>query len=319
MKDIEKGVYSVAFSSNGSTLASGGDDYNIYLWNTTTGEHVQTFEGHTDWVNSVAFSPDGSTLASAGFDDTVRIWRVDIGATEPSRLATDINVESKQIYDSGPLWGWSRGNSNGIIEAGERIELKVTLKNNGANTAKGVWGLLLSQNDSVNVVDNRVDYGDILPERVSIGESSSPSLFTPLAEIGQYTFKIEVKKDAITQDVPFTLRVRGDNVDSQAIPITLSIVNSSEIGLSISDDLISEEAFSRKFTYFILKAKHPTLTGVPDAEVSYRHCVINAPTFPQDIEPFMYPIQNSERYSEKKKGIDISAHVCVYPLETENC
>ena len=301
-------VNSVAFNHNGSILASGGDDYNIYLWNTTTGEHVQTFEGHTDWVYSVAFSPDGSTLASAGFNDTVRIWRVDIRATEPSRPATDINVESKQIYDSGPLWGWNRGNSNGIIEAGERIELKVTLKNNGANTAKGVSGLLLlDQNDSVNVVDNRVDYGDILPERVSIAESSSPSLFTPLAEIGQYTFKIEVKKDAITQEVPFTLLVRGDNVDSQAIPITLSIVNSSKIRLSIPDDLISEEAFGQTSTYFILKVKHPTLEGVPDAEVSYHHCVTTL-HIPQDIEPFMYPIQPRSDIAERK-GLDILADV----------
>lgn len=35
------------------------------MWNTHTGEHIQTF-GAADWVLSVAFSPDGKTIASGG-------------------------------------------------------------------------------------------------------------------------------------------------------------------------------------------------------------------------------------------------------------
>ena len=43
-------------------------------WNTTTGDHIATLEGHSNSVNSVSFSPNGSLLASGSNDRTVRLW-----------------------------------------------------------------------------------------------------------------------------------------------------------------------------------------------------------------------------------------------------
>ena len=56
-------VYSVAFSPDGSRLASGSDDQTVRVWNIATGQVEQTLEGHSATVWSVAFSPDGSRLA----------------------------------------------------------------------------------------------------------------------------------------------------------------------------------------------------------------------------------------------------------------
>ena len=64
-------VYSVAFSPDGKTVASGGVDRTITLWDAASGEKRLTLEGHNDDVNYLAFSPDGTILASAdeGFRD----------------------------------------------------------------------------------------------------------------------------------------------------------------------------------------------------------------------------------------------------------
>jgi eukaryotic-like serine/threonine-protein kinase len=67
-------VTTVAFSPDGQTLASGGDDRLIGLWRASTGELLQTLYGHSSSIWGVAFSPDGRLIASAGADRTVRIW-----------------------------------------------------------------------------------------------------------------------------------------------------------------------------------------------------------------------------------------------------
>ena len=72
-------VKSVAFSPDGTTLASGSWDTTVRLWDVPTGKPLHTLVGHTDSVNSIAFSPDGSTLASRSRDNMTRLWDVDTG------------------------------------------------------------------------------------------------------------------------------------------------------------------------------------------------------------------------------------------------
>ena len=72
-------VRSLAFSLDGKTLASGGDDKTIKLWNVETGSHIKSFEGHSKVVFSVAFSSNGKTLASGSLDKTINLWNVETG------------------------------------------------------------------------------------------------------------------------------------------------------------------------------------------------------------------------------------------------
>ncbi|KAJ6107986.1 NACHT and WD40 domain protein [Penicillium sp. IBT 18751x] len=67
-------VASVAFSHDGSLLASGSDDQTVQLWNPTTGSLQLSLEGHVGPVNAVTFSNDGRLLVSGSDDQTVRLW-----------------------------------------------------------------------------------------------------------------------------------------------------------------------------------------------------------------------------------------------------
>ncbi|GGM18017.1 hypothetical protein GCM10010129_72770 [Streptomyces fumigatiscleroticus] len=80
-------VLAVAFAPDGRTLASGGRDGTVRLWNTADSTRPRAIgaplTGHTDSVTSLAFSSDGHTLASGSVDRTIRLWNT----TDPARTA----------------------------------------------------------------------------------------------------------------------------------------------------------------------------------------------------------------------------------------
>ncbi|RKU19903.1 hypothetical protein C6503_07010 [Candidatus Poribacteria bacterium] len=68
-------VYSVAFSPDGTLLASGGID-GLRLWNPTTGQTLAVLTENRSSVSVVAFSSDSRTLAS-GESGGIFLWDVD--------------------------------------------------------------------------------------------------------------------------------------------------------------------------------------------------------------------------------------------------
>jgi len=67
-------IYCLAFTPDGKTLASGGDDNVVTLWDTGTGKERQRLEGHISTVTAIAITPDGKRMASGSNDGTVIIW-----------------------------------------------------------------------------------------------------------------------------------------------------------------------------------------------------------------------------------------------------
>ncbi|MFG2825057.1 trypsin-like peptidase domain-containing protein [Kitasatospora sp. NPDC048365] len=84
-----RGVNCVAFSPDGHTLATGGGNDSVRLYDVATGRTVTTLGGtggkflmgHSGDVDSVAFSPDGNILAATSRLSGVRLWDVVTGTT----------------------------------------------------------------------------------------------------------------------------------------------------------------------------------------------------------------------------------------------
>lgn len=73
-------LYALALSPNGKTLATGGYDQKIKLWDIATRKAMATIAGHNGSINSLAFRPDGKVLASASADRTIKLWNAMTGA-----------------------------------------------------------------------------------------------------------------------------------------------------------------------------------------------------------------------------------------------
>ncbi|KAG1653263.1 hypothetical protein FOA52_008412, partial [Chlamydomonas sp. UWO 241] len=65
---------SVAFSPDGSRLASGSSSKNVRIWDTKTATQIALMEGPSSIFTSVAMYPDGSKVAAGSADKTIHIW-----------------------------------------------------------------------------------------------------------------------------------------------------------------------------------------------------------------------------------------------------
>ena len=67
-------VLSVAFSPDGTRIATGSFDNTAKIWDARTGAPQFDLKGHSKPVSSVAFSPDGTRIATGSSDRTAKVW-----------------------------------------------------------------------------------------------------------------------------------------------------------------------------------------------------------------------------------------------------
>ena len=71
-------MYSLAFSSDGKYLLSGGDDTEIKIWDLSNGQLLNSVKNHNKTIYNLAFTDDGSILASGGLDGSIKVWETEV-------------------------------------------------------------------------------------------------------------------------------------------------------------------------------------------------------------------------------------------------
>ena len=73
------GVNDVAFSPDGSRLASVSSDRSARIWDVETGDQLFILEGHTGFVFGIDFNADSNQIATGSADATAKIWDAETG------------------------------------------------------------------------------------------------------------------------------------------------------------------------------------------------------------------------------------------------
>ena len=94
-------VNTVAFSADGTRLASAGADTLIKIWDAATGVELISLPGHTGNIWSVTFNRAGTRLFSASLDSTARVYALrleDLTDLARSRVTRALTIEECKTY-----------------------------------------------------------------------------------------------------------------------------------------------------------------------------------------------------------------------------
>lgn len=85
-------AYALAWSDDGTYIASGDESARIFIWNAVNGVKTRTIIGHIRGIGKLSFNHTRTLLASTGKDDVVNVWNVANGKKGAQILGNGLNL-----------------------------------------------------------------------------------------------------------------------------------------------------------------------------------------------------------------------------------
>jgi len=167
------------------------------------GARVTAYKAGMDYGT---FATDGAGNAALTFrPDSVGSFKLTVVAFDcvPYQATVNLTAASPPVLSAGTpaidddASGGTSGNSNGIVDAGETVDLMIPLRNNGGSSAPAVTGTLTTTDPEITIPGPSCSYGTL-----GAGGTASPSS----------GFRVQVLSDAGDQrEVPFDLVLFDSN------------------------------------------------------------------------------------------------------------
>ena len=150
----------------------------------------------------VTIYKEGEVLESE-YSNNNGFVRVNVPTTQTGEILVTVTKKnhypyqsSFQIYDPGPSVnvysdyitindsgsGSSSGNGDGIINAGEVIDLAIAVSNYGSENAIGIVGSITSENSNVTIINDSSSYGDVNTGDI-VNNASLPFTFSVTEDV----------------------------------------------------------------------------------------------------------------------------------------
>lgn len=180
-------VSSIAYSPDGSTLASADDNGEIRLWNLNMPQEALLLKAdNDDTLWSVAFSPDGAWLASGGqgsLDRTVRLWNM--ASPQDESIIVDTIFDDIYVVTFSPDGKWlliGDGRGNIRIWNMEDLQAEPVVLSEHEGTVFSLDfssdGTTLASGDS-NGKALLWDFTDLTKQPIELGEEGHSVAFSP--------------------------------------------------------------------------------------------------------------------------------------------